>query len=170
MNSQKVIFTDGSINRNGKTDAIGGIGVYIPGCNDIKCSENYTYLCIDKNIPPTNQKCELLAIYQALLLIDNIQDIGSVLIYSDSMYSINCITKWCHKWEKNGWKNSLNKAVKNQDIIKLILYKIRETNYTISFKHVRSHMKEPTNKESEEYFIWYGNDMADKLAKQGLDK
>ena len=34
----------------------------------------------------------------------------------------------------------------------------------IKFIHVKAHTKEPINKDSQEYFIWYGNYMADKLA------
>jgi len=31
------------------------------------------------------------------------------------------------------------------------------------FMHVRSHKKPPEDQESEEWFIWKGNDIADKL-------
>ena len=36
--------------------------------------------------------------------------------------------------------------------------------YPISFQHIRSHQKEPVDKNSDEYRHWYGNMMADKLA------
>jgi hypothetical protein len=49
-----------------------------------------------------------------------------VIIYSDSNYSIKCVTEWCISWVKKGWKNSAGKAVENQDIIKPIIERIND--------------------------------------------
>jgi hypothetical protein len=75
---------------------------------------------------------------------------------------INCINKWYSNWEKNGWKTSKGKDVENKDLIK-VLYELK-SKYVVIFKHVRSHNDPPQNIESEEYRLWYGNYMADKLA------
>ncbi|KAL5337426.1 ribonuclease H-like domain-containing protein [Aspergillus crustosus] len=40
-----------------------------------------------------------------------------IMIYSDSRYAVNCITKWVYKWSNNGWMNSEGNEVANQDLI-----------------------------------------------------
>jgi ribonuclease HI len=110
---------------------------------------------------------ELLAFIQALKIIDdkiNRNEINPkiIVIYTDSTYVINCITKWYSNWIKNNWKNSKNDDVENKDLIQL-LYELKSKYITI-FKHIRSHQSEPTDKDSEKYCHWYGNYMADKLA------
>jgi hypothetical protein len=49
-----------------------------------------------------------------------------VIIYSDSNYSIKCVTEWFVSWVRKGWKNSAGKAVENQDIIKPIIERIND--------------------------------------------
>lgn len=82
-----------------------------------------------------------------------------VAIYTDSQYSINCVTIWHINWAKNGWRNSKGKEVENQDLIKEILKKIKEREDQGSktqFEWVKGH----TGSND-------GNSQADKLATQG---
>ena len=48
------------------------------------------------------------------LKIISIKNYNRVIIYTDSQYSINCITKWVNNWIKNDWKDKHNKLVKNK--------------------------------------------------------
>lgn len=67
----------------------------------------------------TNNVGELLAIKRALEIVRN--EPKFVEIYTDSDYSIKCLTEWGDKWEKNGWcKTSGGKKepVKNLELIK----------------------------------------------------
>ena len=147
------VFTDGGAYNNGKTNCKAGVGVYIPDMN-IELSEKL----LER---PTNQRAELTGIKRALEITT-----GDLLIYSDSMYSINCVTKWYKNWEKNNWLNSKKQPVKNQEIVKDILNLMTDRN--IEYKHVRSHQSQP-NKNTVEYKIWYGNDIADKLASKSIE-
>ena len=72
--------------------------------------------------------------------------------------------------EKNGWKKSGNSknTICNLDLIKE-LYNLTQEE-SIKYIHVRSHQKEPKDKESEKWFLWNGNDMADKLACKAMNK
>ena len=66
--------------------------------------------------------------------------------------------------------------VENLEIIQEILNiyeKLLKNNFQIKFKHVNSHQIKPKNininsgyniEKSYEYFLWFGNDMADKNA------
>lgn len=155
-----IIYTDGSTLNNGKSNAIGGIGIYIP---KLTCEISYK-LVSTNNIKITNQLSELLAIMHSLEYIQDKQfDDDIIYIYTDSQYSINCMTKWCKNWQKNNWKNTKNKTIENYLLITRLYNLINNFHKNIIFKHVRSHSKEP-DKNTEEYSHWLGNNKADKLA------
>jgi ribonuclease HI len=81
-----------------------------------------------------------------------------IQIFTDSKYSINCITEWYHGWERKGWKTTGNEDVKNRDLIQAIRAKMddREDSGTKTvFQWVRGHNATPGNVE------------ADKLAVRG---
>ena len=145
------IYTDGACINNGKKNAKAGIGIYISDNQMI--SERITG-------HQTNQRAELFAILKTLKIL-NIGDYNIVNIYTDSQYSINCITKWIHGWLKNNWLDSKKKLVKNRDIIEQI-YNIKKNYNNIIFHHIYSH----TNK-TDIHSI--GNSKADKLARDSLN-
>jgi ribonuclease HI len=145
------IYTDGSC-----VDKIGGYGfVNTRGYRD--CGKVPSF-------PTTNQVAELYAIQEALkyiktITINHSNHSENVCIYTDSMYSIGCLTKWCYGWMKNGWVNSKKEPVANQDLIKSILYLLESLKpVKIQFHHVESHKGN------------YYNEIADKLANEGRTK
>jgi ribonuclease HI len=164
MNNKKfIIFTDGACLNNGKKNSIGAIGIYFKE-ND---TDNLGQIVENDNNKITNQTMELLAVIKAMQIIDSkiqnkIINEPIIYIYTDSTYVINSLTKWYPNWEKNNWLNTKQKPVENKELIQL-LYTLKNK-YIVIFKHVRSHQKEPEDKKSESYQIWYGNYMADYLA------
>ena len=97
---------------------------------------------------------------------------GILTIYSDSQYMINSITVWIHKWKFNQWRTANGKPVKNKDLIYQLdhLINLYKDFLTVEFKFVKAHRRGkdiPKNKTSLDYKHWYGNMMADKLAKRG---
>lgn len=158
------IFTDGStLNNQVKGNRIGGSGVFF-GDNDIRNLK--IPLKESKNLKVTNQVSELLACIKAIEQVKDDEKINKILICSDSMYVINSMTKWAKNWEKNNWINSKGKTVENLELIKK-LYNY-SSNMNIKYKHIRAHKKEPS-KDSEYYYFWYGNYMADKLAVEAAE-
>ena len=142
-----VAYTDGSC-----IDKIGGLG----------------YLVIYKNVvtpisakvpifPCTNQIAELYAIYAVIyFLITSYQEDfvqNGLVIYTDSKYSIGCLTEWCYNWNKNGWINSKGETVANKELIQAILQLSR--GLKIEYRHVRGHKGD------------YYNEWADRLANAG---
>jgi len=156
-NKEQWIFTDGSCINNGKQLSCGGYGVFF-GDND---ERNVAKKAEGKT---TNNKEELKAILHALKIIQK-DPKNKYVIYSDSQYSINAITIWSKNWAKKNWRKSDGKPVENKEIISEA-YEIYNNLNNVKFIHVRSHKKAPTDKSSTEYKIWYGNDMADKLANK----
>lgn len=160
------IFTDGATpNNQNKGNRKGGIGVFF-GDNDIN---NISFGIKETNkLKVTNQVCELTACIMALDFLVHNKKIKNtnIIIYTDSMYIVNSITNWAKKWEKNNWKKSDNKPIQNEELIKKLYY--LSINFNVEYIHVKSHNKEPA-KNSKEYYFWYGNYMADKLAVQATN-
>jgi len=159
-----VVYCDGSAINNGKKDKSqgAGIGVFFPEYPKIGLAEP-----VPRKFNQTNQVAELWAINRAIDIAIS-QDFKELLIKSDSKYSIECLSKWCKNWEKNGWKTSGKLEVKNKNIIQDTLTKMKKIE--ISFKHVRGHTIEPKDEMSTEWEDWYGNDQADTMANIGTLK
>ena len=165
--NSRCVYVDGSFQKRGNS-GIGGYGVYFGKDNP------YNISCRIKN--PTNNKCELLAILNVFKILKrNINVIPKERIYiivSDSEYSIFALNIWYKNWERNHWKTSGNKDVKNREIIQLILDLLKQLKKKIHirFYHQYSHQSKPHDVTSLEYVLWYGNDVADKLAKGEIRK
>lgn len=173
------IFSDGNAKSNGKSNAKAGYSVHF-----LNTSENYDSdlklydkFNITKKITenPTNNVAELsgvLFIFKTLSENITLFKNNSLIIVTDSLYTINCITKWAIGWSKNNWVNSKKEPVKNKQLIQEILkYKNQIDNLLdIKFKHTFSHTKEPSNKESIEYVIWWGNYTVDDNINKMLNK
>ena len=170
IDNEIYIFTDGS-SRKSKEHFNSGIGVYIGfQCNNIK--EQYNN--------KTNNQCELMAMDYAFKLIvryyRELAEMGKVIkIVSDSEYTIKACSVWLSSWKKNNWKTAKGEDVKNKDIIesidcsmlriKLINSKL-ESDKKIKVKliHVNSHQP-PDMSDKFTFSIWFGNYIADGLAK-----
>lgn len=178
------VFTDGACKNNGKKNAKGGFGIYID--TNLNFIETRTFSQPVDN--PTNNRCELLGIVMGLYIIYrhlktiiklnpdvfiSVEDID-ISLYTDSKYSYDCAVKWINNWKKRGWVKSNGEKVKNIDLLrdldkytKLIIV---HNHKGIKFHHVRSHKPEPKcSKNKDEYRIWFGNDLADRLANHGVE-
>ncbi len=104
----------------------------------------------------TNNRMELTAAIEALnycLKQDGKQlSLKEIKIYTDSTYLKDGITIWINKWEKNNWKTSDKKNVKNVDLWKKL--KDLTQSFSLEWIWVKSHSENPLN------------DLADKLAKK----
>jgi ribonuclease HI len=139
------IYTDGSVsnNKRGHKNARGGVGVYFGDKNDPRnISEAFRQGAI------TNQRAEIWACVRALEVVRDKIDLDEtkVVIYSDSMYAINILTR---QW----------KAKDNLDIIKTAWSLMQPG---VVFKHIRAH----TGKKDKHSV---GNAWADRLANQGKE-
>jgi len=158
MTDRIIVYCDGSSLNNTakKGNRAGGIGVFF-GENDPR---NISEPITDDKV--TNITTELLACIKALYILKNNNYKGFIYIYTDSMFVINCITTWCKRWEKQGWKKEDKSEIENLELVQE-LYNLTKTSKVI-YKHVRAHMDEPKDKKSEEWKHWYGNGMADMQA------
>lgn len=76
------------------------------------------YWAADSEEGTTNQRMELRAILEALKYAQSVRRPNErVMIFSDSAYAVNCYTQqWYEKWRRNGWRNSKDEDVANQDL------------------------------------------------------
>ena len=103
----------------------------------------------------TNQRAELTAILRALEIAPRHRD---VTIFSDSQYSIKCVTEWSINWRLNNWMTSARKPVENKDLVEQILAKMEERDalkVKTLFEWVKGHNHDA------------GNEQADRLAVNG---
>ncbi|MGM0562011.1 MAG: ribonuclease HI [Pseudomonadota bacterium] len=66
----------------------------------------------------TNNRMELMA---AVAALEALKRPAKVDLTTDSVYLRDGITKWIHSWQRNGWKTSGKKAVKNRDLWERLL-------------------------------------------------
>ena len=101
----------------------------------------------------TNNRMELLAAIEGLRAC-NTAPRGPRIIYTDSSYVINGITKWLHGWKKNGWKTKEKKAVINQDLWQSLDATAAASGSEVDWQYVGGHVGVA------------GNDRVDKIASE----
>lgn len=156
------LFTDGACSDNGKRTAKGGYGVHVYTDSSLDISRR-----LFPNEPQTNNRAELRGIQAALDLIDQhgekwLENHTEIRVWSDSEYSIHCLTKWASGWKKHGWKKSDGGSIQNIDLIKP-LYERLERMPRVKLQHVRAHQAALKGE-----FPFDGNHKADLLATQSL--
>lgn len=104
------VFTDGAHSSKTKSSGI-GIAAF---------TETKQILEISKGLKKgtTNQEAELTAISTALIyMAEKTEPNTNVTFWTDSDYSIKCLTDYIHKWRKNGWLTSQGDPVKHRNLI-----------------------------------------------------
>ena len=96
---------------------------------------------------------ELLATIKALNSFKNKE---SIIIFTDSKYVKNGITKWIKNWQKNNWKTAKKSSVKNQDLWKRLDRLVKF--HTVKWEWIKAH-------STNSY-----NNLADELAKNAAKK
>ncbi|CAJ0936185.1 unnamed protein product [Ranitomeya imitator] len=143
-----VVYTDGCCSCNGRLKARAGIGVYWGPNHPLNVAERLEGR-------QTNQRAEIQAACKALEQAKS-QNITKLVLYTDSMHTINGITKWIHSWKLNDWKMSTGKEVINRrDFEKLDGL---TQGLDVKWMHVPGHAG------------FGGNEEADKLAREGALK
>ena len=111
MINKVIIYTDGACSGN---PGYGGWGAYLLYENNKKKISGY-------ELNTTNNRMELRAAIEGL---NALKRPCKVMLYTDSVYLKDGITKWIINWEKNNWKNANKKEVKNKDLLGDCPYKI----------------------------------------------
>ena len=136
------VYTDGSCIHNGKPNAKAGIGIFF-GVDDPRN--------VSKRIEgkQTNNRAELTAIIEAYYIIEeDIKQGRSILIMSDSLYSIRSLS-------------SYGEDIPNIDLVTLA-QQLYHNKPNVKFLHVKAHT-------GYKDIHSVGNDGADRLANQSIN-
>ena len=136
------VYTDGACSGN---PGPGGWGAVIFD------EKEKQYSISGKASNTTNNRMELMA---PIMALKKIKTDSNVVIFTDSTYVKNGITEWIKKWEKNGWKTSNKKPIKNKDLW-IKLNDLCRTNKVV-WKWVKGH-------SNNKY-----NNLADLLATEAI--
>lgn len=136
------IHCDGSCLDNKPSGGNGGIGCVVV-YNGIELHRSLGFY------RTTNNRMEMMAI---VYMLEEIQTPSEIEIFTDSEYTINCVTKWYYGWVRKDWISGTGKPVQNKDLT----LRIRElmSYHDVKFTKVKGH--------SGEYY----NELCDKLAKE----
>lgn len=148
MGDATVVYTDGCCSRNGRLKSRAGIGVYWGPNHPLNVAERLVGR-------QTNQRAEIQAACKAVEQAKS-QNITKLVVYTDSMFTINGITKWIHAWKKNGWKLSTGADVINREDFEKLDKLIKGID--VKWMHIPGHAG------------FGGNEAADRLAREGAQK
>jgi ribonuclease HI len=147
------VFTDGACEGNGKDGARASYACWFPENKELSVAA-----LVPEDQQQTNNRGELLAISEAVKISSvnfNASEVD-LEIYSDSKYSISCLTVWLPGWIAKGWKTSTNTNVSHRDLIEATANMLT-TFKSHKFTHVRAHT-------GEEDDLSVNNNIVDKMA------
>jgi ribonuclease HI len=150
-----VAFCDGSVLRNGCSDACAAIACVFPH----RLGHNIVGPLI-KSGAHTSNRAEFMAAVMALEFAneqDPAQD-KTLFVFTSSLSLVMTMREWIHAWIRNGWVTIAGTPVKNQDVIQQL--RDLQGSRPIHWRHVIAHQGEITTWEAH----W--NNVADSLANQ----
>ena len=108
------VYTDGACSKNGQKNAKASWACYFPEHKSLSKADR-----VPEGDLQTNQRGELMAIAEAVKICEKSFDTidSDLKIYTDSMYSKNCLTTWLSSWVRNNWKTSQGGDVQHRDLI-----------------------------------------------------
>jgi len=150
------VFTDGACSGNGRKDAKAGYAVWFP-----EHPEWSTAARVPDSEPQTNQRAELSGIYHAVSILSTKGAFSEdLVIYTDSDYSIKCLTEWMPGWVSRGWKTTMGKDVLHRDLIEGIAGHLSKFKHR--FHHVRAHTGGSDDLSKQ-------NDVVDRMARESVE-
>ena len=114
----------------------------------------------------TNNKMELEALYQTFLYLSEIQLSNyEIIVRTDSQYVLNGLTNWIFTWQKNSWKTTNKKEVKNKEYWQKIIHlqNFLQTDNKISLEHIKAHNGEKYNERVDDIARGFASGKVPKL-------
>jgi ribonuclease HI len=136
-----VIYTDGAC--SGNPGAGGWAAVLLSSQHEKELSGG--------SRATTNNRMELTAAIEGL---NALKSPSAVILYTDSRYVMDGLTKWLPNWKKNGWKTADRKAVKNDDLWRALDAAVQR--HSVEWRWIAGHSGDP------------GNERADALARAAI--
>jgi ribonuclease HI len=138
------VYTDGACSGNPGPGGWGAVLLY---------GQHEKELCGGQREPTTNNRMELTAAIQAL---EHLTRPSVVRLHTDSTYVRSGIMSWLAGWQRNGWRTSDRKPVKNADLWQRLADAVAR--HEVEWLWVKGHAGDP------------GNERADALANRGMSE
>jgi len=155
-NDKIIIFTDGASSGNPGPGGWGVLVAYPEGARGIDIVEMGAG---EKRT--TNNRMELSAAIGALEFVGDTKD--KIVLYTDSAYVINGITKWVFGWRARDWKTSEKEDVLNRDLWEK-LYNV-SVGKRIDWKKIAGHSGVAGNERVDEIATDFSTGRAPSLFK-----
>ncbi len=97
----------------------------------------------------TNNRMELRAVIEALRRIKTPR--AKIRVVTDSRYVVDGMSSWIHGWQKNGWRTSDKKPVKNMEEWQELLHWAKP--HVVAWEWVRGHSGHPENDRCDELAV-----------------
>ena len=154
------IFTDGACTNNGKRSANAAWGYIVVADNGYRVLDRGSGPIV-KSEQQTNQRAELMALLMGLEAANKYP--GSIKMWSDSQYAINCASVWGPNWKKAGWKKQ-GGPIQHLDLIQPLVLTTQKLGFSLEYKWLKGHK----GGESQHVFPWMFNHQVDMLATSAL--
>jgi ribonuclease HI len=141
--TEVVIYTDGACSGNPGRGGWGAVLRWNGTEKELHGSDPQT----------TNNRMELMAAISALEALNRP---SQVKLHTDSKYLLDGITKWIAGWQRNGWRTSAKKPVKNEDLWRRLIAAMN--GHEVTWQWVKGHAGDE------------GNERADELARLGVEE
>jgi ribonuclease HI len=92
----------------------------------------------------TNNRMELMAAIRGL---EALKKASEVVVYTDSRYVMDGITRWLPRWKLNGWRTTHKKPVKNNDLWRSLDAAV--SRHKTRWKWVAGHSGHPENERAD---------------------
>ena len=130
MTERVTIYTDGACSGNPGPGGWAALLVFRGQERELSGAEAAT----------TNNRMELMAAIEGLKALKRP---CRVQLFTDSIYVRDGITKWVHNWQRNGWRTSDKKPVKNAELWQALIE--ASAPHRIEWKWVKGHSDHPEN-------------------------
>ena len=129
------IFTDGACSGNPGPGGWGALLRYRDREKELSGFEAHT----------TNNRMELTAVVEALKAL---KEPCRVIVYTDSRYLKDGISRWIHTWKRNGWKTAARQPVKNQELWRALDELAQR--HEVEWHWVKGHSGHPENERCDQ--------------------
>ncbi len=132
------IYTDGACSGNPGAGGWGAVLLYKEHKKEISGGQKAT----------TNNQMELKAVIEALKIL---KKPSKIIIYTDSVYVKDGITKWIFNWKKNGWRSASKKPIKNIELWQ----ELDELNskHDVEYKWIKGHSGNKYNEIADQLAV-----------------
>ncbi len=130
------IYTDGACRGNPGRGGYGAVLKYRHYRKELSAGFSRT----------TNNRMEILG---AIAALEALTEPCSVILYSDSSYLVNAVSKgWLRRWHRSNWIKADKEPVLNQDLWKKLLDLL--ATHKVRFEWVKGHASNPENNRCDE--------------------